>query len=275
MRPATQPIRSKNANATDNQYTALISDVNSDSEIDSVHSISRLFNTDSEVSTINHQVYQASVLEEIRILKNQLGYIQEEDSDDNSYDDKDTMIINLAALKVLCSSSLKPLKELSTIQVQQVNIFIINSLIRVASETHDHGHGYVLETEEYFKQQMGDPKATLPTTPVRPSESLAASNHKKFCWENTIYNTYMEVERAVIVILTEVFPKSLVGLEVMPGLLPPNLKSKKALTYIQKLAKDPRNDHDTILTLKESSSQVWHTPSAQGCTVTFQELEGI
>ena len=33
----------------------------------------------------------------------------------------------------------------------------------------------------------------------------------------------MEVERAVIVVLKEVFPKSLVGLEVMPGLLPPNL----------------------------------------------------
>ena len=85
----------------------------------------------------------------------------------------------------------------------------------------------------------------------------------------------MEVERAVIVILTEVFPKSLVGLEVMPGLLPPNLESKKALTYIQKLAKDPRNDHDAILTLKESASQVRHTPSAQGCTTTFQELEAI
>ena len=71
------------------------------------------------------------------------------------------------------------------------------------------------------------------------------------------------------------FPKSLVRLEVMPGLLPPNLKSKAALTYIQKLAKDPRNDHDAILTLKESASQVQHTPSAQGCTATFQELEAI
>ena len=104
---------------------------------------------------------------------------------------------------------------------------------------------------------MGEPTATLPTTPTRPLESLlATSNHKKFCWEYTIYNMYVEVERAVIVIITEVFPKSLVGLEVMPGLLPPNLKSKTALTYIQTLAKDPRNDHDAILTLKESASQV-------------------
>ena len=185
------------------------------------------------------------------------------------------MIIDPAALKALCSTSLTPLKEWDTIQVQQVKISIINGLICVASEAHDHRHGYVLETEEYFKQRMGDPKATLPTTPAWPLVSLATSNHKKFRWENTIYNTYMKVERAVIVILTEVFPKSLVGLEVMPGLLPPNLKSKTALTYIQKLAKDPRNDHDAILTLKESTSQVRQTPSAQGCTTTFQELEAI
>ena len=85
----------------------------------------------------------------------------------------------------------------------------------------------------------------------------------------------MEVERAVIIILTEVFLKSLVELEVMPRLLPLNLKSKIALTYIQKLAKDPRNDHDAILTLKESASQVQHTPSAQGCTMNFQEFEAI
>ena len=122
---------------------------------------------------------------------------------------------------------------------------------------------------------MGEPNATLPTTPTRPSESLAISNHKKFRWENIIYNLYMEIKRAVIFTLMEVFPKSVVGLEVMPGLLPPNLKSKKALTYIQKLAKDPRNDHDAILTLKESASQVRHTPSAQGCTATYQEIEAI
>ena len=85
----------------------------------------------------------------------------------------------------------------------------------------------------------------------------------------------MEVERAVIVVLKEVFSKSLVGLKVMPGLLPPNLKSKKALAYIQKLAKDPRNDHDAILTLKESASQIRHTPSTKWCILTFQEFEGI
>ena len=61
----------------------------------------------------------------------------------------------------------------------------------------------------------------------------------------------------------------------MPGLLPPNLKSKKALAYIQKLAKDPQNENDATITLKESASQITHKPSAQGYTMTFQELESI
>ena len=60
------------------------------------------------------------------------------------------MIIDPAALKELCSSSLTPLKEWDSVQVQQVKVFIINGLIRVASETHNHGHGYVLGTEEYY-----------------------------------------------------------------------------------------------------------------------------
>ena len=85
----------------------------------------------------------------------------------------------------------------------------------------------------------------------------------------------MGVKQAVIFLLQEVFPKSLVGLEVIPGMLPPNLKSKRALKYIQKLAKDPWIDHDAVLDLKNSASQVRHTPSAQGCTVTYQELEAI
>ena len=85
----------------------------------------------------------------------------------------------------------------------------------------------------------------------------------------------MEVERSTVLVLKEVFPNSLVGLEVMPGLLSLNLKSKKALAYIQKLAKDSRNDHNVTLTLKESASQVRHKSSAQGCTMTFQELESI
>ena len=125
--------------------------------------------------------------------------------------------------RILCSSSLTPLKEWNTVQVQQVKISIINGLICVPSETRNNEHGYVLESEEYFQQRMGESKATLPKTPIRPTESLATTNHKKFRWENSIYNSYMEVERSVVIVLKEVFSNSLVGLEVMPGLLPPNL----------------------------------------------------
>ena len=85
----------------------------------------------------------------------------------------------------------------------------------------------------------------------------------------------MGIEQAVIFLLQEVFPKSLVGLEVIPGMLPPLLKSKRALKYIEKLVKDPRIDHDAVLDLKNSAALVRHTPSAQGCTVTYQELEAI
>ena len=85
----------------------------------------------------------------------------------------------------------------------------------------------------------------------------------------------METECSTVLLLKEIFPNSLVGLEVMPGLLPPNLKGKKALAYIQKLTKDPQNGHDATIPLKESAPQVTHKPSAQGCTMTFQELEGI
>ena len=160
MRTATQPRRrarnadataTATATATDNQYAELISDFDSDSETDSVHSIAGLSDTDSEFSVVNHQAYQAAVVEDLRIFEeNQLRYIQEEDSDDDSYDDEDTMIITPEALKALCSPSLTPLKEWNTNQVQHVKISLINGLIRVPSETHDNGHGYVVETEEYF-----------------------------------------------------------------------------------------------------------------------------
>ena len=142
------------ATATKNQFTALVSDSDSDfdsnSKTNSVHSIAGLSDTDSEFSVVNHQGYQESVLAEIRLFEQQLGYIQEEDSDDDSYDDQTTMIITPEALEALCSSSLTPLKEWDLVQVQQVNVSIINELICVASQKHNHGHRYVLENEEYF-----------------------------------------------------------------------------------------------------------------------------
>ena len=78
MRTVTQPRRrARNATAdatpTDNQYTALISDLNSDSETDSVISISGGSDTDSEFSLVSHQAYQAAVIEDLRIFEeNQL-----------------------------------------------------------------------------------------------------------------------------------------------------------------------------------------------------------
>ena len=279
MRTATQPRarRARTANATatttDNRYTALVSD--SDFKTDSVYSTPGLSDTDSEISAVNHQEYQALLLKDCQILQDQLGYPRQEDSNDDSDDDEDTMIITPEALKALCSTPLTPLKEWNTVQVQQVKRSIIIGLVCVPLETHNNGHGYVMESKEYFQQRSGDPTAILPKTPVRPTESLATINRKTFCWKNSVYNSYMEVEHSTVLLLKEVFPNCLVGLEVMPGLLPPNLKSKKALAYIQKLAKDPRNDHDATLTLKQSASQVTHKLSTQGCTMTFQELESI
>ena len=90
------------------------------------------------------------------------------------------MIITPEALKALCSPSLTPLKEWNTNQVQHVKISLINGLIRVPSETHDNGHGYVVETQDYFRQRMGDNKVTLPKTPVRPLEALATTNHNQY-----------------------------------------------------------------------------------------------
>ena len=76
MRTVTQPRRrGRNATAiaTDNQYTSLVSkfdaDSDPDSDTDSLHSISGISDTDSELSAVNHQGYQASVLAEIRILE--------------------------------------------------------------------------------------------------------------------------------------------------------------------------------------------------------------
>ena len=122
MRTVTQPRRrgrNATATATDNQYTVLVSDSDSDSDTDSLHSIAGLSDTDSELSEVNHRAYQAAVLEDLRIFEEtQLRHIQEEDSDNNSYDDETTMIITPEALEALCSSSLTPLKEWDLVKVQ-------------------------------------------------------------------------------------------------------------------------------------------------------------
>ena len=82
-----------------------------------MYSTPDLPDTDSKLSEVNHQEYQALLLENYRLLEDQLGYPRQEDSDDDSYNDEDTMIITPEALKALCSTPLTPLKEWNTVHV--------------------------------------------------------------------------------------------------------------------------------------------------------------
>ena len=75
---------------------------------------------------------------------------------------------------------LTPLTEWDTVQVQQGKRSIINGLIRVPSEIQDHGHGFILESQDYFRQRTGEHKAVLPKAPEHPDKALATTNHKKF-----------------------------------------------------------------------------------------------
>ena len=122
---------------------------------------------------------------------------------------------------------------------------------------------------------MGDPEAELPEAPTRPPKELGGTNHRKFHWELKLYNTYMETERTTVELLKEIFPNSLVGLEVTYGQLPPNLKARKAFAHIEKMAKKPYIDLEAALILQKSAYNVTHTPHHQGCTALFQKLESI
>ena len=65
------------------------------------------------------------------------------------------------------------------------------------------------------------------------------------------------------------------GLEVIYGQLPPNLKGRKAFNYIATMAKEPHIDHDAALTLKESAYKITYRPSSQENTILIQQHEGI
>ena len=147
--------------------------------------------------------------------------------------------------------------------------------MRVTCETHDHGHVFILEDEAPFQLRMGDPDAKLPKAPRRPDKGLATISYKKFCWELTLHTNYMETECATLHLLKEVFPNSLVELEVTYGQLPPNLKARKAFEHIEKMAKKPYVDHEAALTLQKSLYNVTHTSHHHGCTALFQKLESI
>ena len=223
--------RRATATTTNNLFTALTLVSDFDSQIDSVYSTPYLPETYSDSSVVNHEEYQARILEDRLLLEDQLGYIRQIESNDDDWDDKeDTMIITLVALKALCSNTLPPLTEYDTVQIQQVRQSIINGLIRVTCETHNHGHRFILVTQDHFQERTGKPNAVLLKTPKRPAQALATTNYKKFIWELKLYTTYMKIECATVHLLKKILPNNLVGLEVMYRQLPPNFKKLECIT---------------------------------------------
>ena len=177
-------------------------------------------NRDFKLSGANHKdkKYQARVLEDCQLLEEELGYHKQEEVDSNDNwkgsDEEDITIITLAALKGLWSSTLTPLNEYDTVQIRNVQQFIVNGLMRVTCEIHDHGHVFILETQDYFWLHTGEPLVVLPKASKWPDKELAVTNYKKFYQELKLYNTYMETECATIELLKEVLPNSFVGLEI-------------------------------------------------------------
>lgn len=86
------------------------------------------------------------------------------------------MIITPAALKALCSTTLTPLREYDAIRIRKVKQSLIDGLMQVPCDTHDHGQAYIVEDEAPFRVRLGDPKTVLPTAPTRPDNQLADSS---------------------------------------------------------------------------------------------------
>ena len=156
----------------------------SDSDADSVSTQTHLpEDTDSDYSDTDHQAaYLASVTEEIRILEEEHYRNSETDSDSEweSDDEEETMIITSATLKALCSTPLHSLTEYDAIQVRKVKRSLINGLIKVPCDTHDYGRVYIIEEEEAFQTRLGDRHEALPIAPTRPASTLAVSNNKQY-----------------------------------------------------------------------------------------------
>ena len=124
------------------------------------------------------------------------------------------MIITPETFKALCLSTLTPLNKYDTVQSQNARQSIINGLMRVTCEVHDHGDAFILETEDNFRIRTCSSTAELPKTPKQPDKSLGGVNYNTFIWELKLCNTYMETEHATIALLKEVFLNSLVGLKI-------------------------------------------------------------
>lgn len=126
--------------------------------------------------------------------------------------------------------------EYDAIQAQKVKQPLIHGLIKVPSDTHDYGRAYLIKDEEAFQTRLGDPKEALPIAPKGPANSLAVSNPKQFRWELQMYNDHMNAQRATVNLLKELFPNSLVALEVTNGYLSPKLTAKEVYEHIEKTA---------------------------------------
>ena len=185
------------------------------------------------------------------------------------------MIITIAALKVLCSKTLSLLHKYDTVKLQKVKQFIVDGLVRVSCEVHDHGHEFILKTRDNFQMRNGSSTTELPTLPARLNEKLSETNYKQFMWKLKLYNTYMDTKQATIALLKEVFPDSLVGFEVSVGQLSPTLTSREAFNYIETMAIEPFIEQNAALTLLQLMYKVTYTPSAKGCPKLFQEYECI
>lgn len=154
MRITTRPrpsARARDNNLDANPFSALVSDSFSDSDADST-STQTYFpeETDSNCSDINQEVYQSRVIEECRLLEEQFHQETDSESDWESDDEKEIIMITPAALKVLCSTTLSPLHEYDAIQIRKVKRSLINGLMRVPCDTHDHGQAYLLEDKAPF-----------------------------------------------------------------------------------------------------------------------------
>ena len=91
--------------------------------------------------------------------------------------------------------------------------FIINGLMVVTCEVHDHGHAFIVETKYNLWMHTGSSTAELPKTPICSDKALGGTNYKKFICKLKLSNTYMEIKCATIALLKKVFHGSLVGVE--------------------------------------------------------------
>ena len=219
--------------ASNNLFSALSLVSLSDSETDSVYTTRYLPETDSDLANADQEMYQTRLLEDCRKIEEQLRYyLQEETDSDNNWkggNEEEIMIITPEALKALCSSTLTPFHQYDTVQIRSVKQSIINGLMRVTCETHNHGHAVILVTEDHFRPRTGDPEAELPKAPTRPDMDLRGKNYKKYHWELKLYKLYMETGRATTELLKEIFPNSFVGLEVTYEKLPLTSNQEKHL----------------------------------------------